>query len=124
MLWLMVAFGGSLGAVARYALANLLITPGLKFPTATLIANILGSFLMGMLFVFIVQKGLLPAAMRQFLMVGFLGAFTTFSTFSIETLQFIQNGLWQLALSYTLASFIGCLCAVYSGVKIAELFIN
>ncbi len=123
MLWLMVALGGSLGALARYALSLSLVTQPLKFPLATLIANIFGSFLMGVFFVVIVEKGILPSVWRQFFMVGCLGAFTTFSTFSIETLHLVQNGLWQLAMSYLLASFLGSLFAVFLGLKLANLLL-
>ncbi len=104
MHWLAVALGGGLGAVGRYGVALALPhTPG-KFPLATFMANLLGSFLIGALFVLIVEKGALPLIWRQALMVGFVGAFTTFSTFSMESLQLLHTGHWQLAVIYALSS--------------------
>ncbi|WP_188151384.1 fluoride efflux transporter CrcB [Teredinibacter waterburyi] len=120
MLWLAVAIGGSFGAMARYGVSLALAPQSSKFPFGTLTANVLGSFLMGVCYIVIVEKGLLPATMRQPLMVGFLGAFTTFSSFSIETLNLIQAGNWPLAGVYMGASLGLCLLAVYIAITLTE----
>ena len=77
-----VALGGALGALGRYGV-NGLVYPvmGDRFPLGTLVVNVAGSMIMGVLYVLIIEKAALPAELRNLLMVGFLGAFTTFSTF-------------------------------------------
>jgi len=115
MLWLMVALGGGLGAMGRYAI-TLAITPEAgKFPWATFCANVIGSFLMGALFVVIVQKGLLPIVWRHFLMVGFLGALTTFSTFSLDALILFQGGAYKIAIAYLVTSVCASILAALGG---------
>ena len=80
MHWFAVAIGGALGSLARYALSTYIFdVSSHKFPYATLAINVLGSFAMGILFVLIVEKAAMPSEMRSLLMIGFLGAFTTFS---------------------------------------------
>lgn len=115
MQWLAVALGGSIGALCRYGLTLALPnTPG-KLPLATLLANIVGSFLIGMFFVLIVEKGMLPAIWRQIVMVGFLGALTTFSSFSLESFQLLNSGHWKLALVYSISSVVACIFAAFGG---------
>ena len=122
MHWLAVAVGGALGAMARYAVSLwLLNTSGPKFPYATLTVNVLGSFIMGLLFVVIVERAALPAEMRSLLMVGFLGAFTTFSTFSLDALNLWQNGHLFAALVYVLVTVALCLVAISSSIWLARL---
>ena len=122
MQWLAVAAGGALGALARFGV-NALVFPifGRQLPLGTLIVNVVGSFLMGLLYVFIVEKGLLAAEWRNLLMVGFLGAFTTFSTFSLETLALWQNGHLALSVSYIIASVSLCLLATLAAIWLARL---
>ncbi|VUD68800.1 Putative fluoride ion transporter CrcB [Thalassocella blandensis] len=115
LLWIAVAIGGSLGAMSRYAVSQMFLSVPGKLPYATLTVNILGSFLMGMFFVLILHKGILPAVWRQVVMVGFLGAFTTFSAFSIEAVELIHVGQWQVALLYALISVVACIGAAALG---------
>ncbi len=77
---------------------------------------------MGILFVLIIEKAALPAEMRSLLMIGFLGAFTTFSTFSLDALGLWQNGHLFMALIYILATVILCLIAISSSVWLTRLF--
>ena len=123
MLWLAVAIGGSLGAVARYGIASAFYSYNYTFPYATLIANVLGCFFMGVCYIVIVEKGVVPPVTRHILMIGFLGAFTTFSTYALEMLHLIQGGYWQIGLSYAILSFVCSLFAVYGGAKLVEFFI-
>jgi CrcB protein len=124
MYWIAVAIGGALGAMARYGVSTLLFDASTqKFPYATLSVNVLGSFLMGILFVLIVEKGLLPPEMRSILMVGFLGAFTTFSTFSLDALGLWQNGHLLLALVYALGTVVLCLAAISIAVWLTRSFL-
>lgn len=115
MLWLAVAIGGSLGAIGRYAVSQMFLSMPGKLPYATLTVNILGSFLMGIFFVLILHKGILPAVWRQVVMVGFLGAFTTFSAFSIEAVELIQVGQWHIAVAYAMLSVFACIGAAALG---------
>jgi CrcB protein len=124
MNWIAVAIGGALGAMARYGVSTLVFdASSQRFPYATLSVNVLGSFLIGILFVLIVEKGLLPPEMRSILMVGFLGAFTTFSTFSLDALGLWQNGHLLLALVYALGTVVLCLAAISIAVWLARLFL-
>lgn len=121
--WILVAAGGALGAMARYGLAINLVNGERQFPLPTFLANIIGSFLMGILFIIIVEKGLLSDEWRHFLMVGMLGAFTTFSTFSIEALSLLEQHSWQSAGIYIAASIVAGLSAVFAGMYITEKLI-
>ncbi|MDM3871951.1 fluoride efflux transporter CrcB [Porticoccus sp. W117] len=123
MQWLAVALGGALGAVCRFGV-NTLVFPllGGRFPLGTLLVNLSGSFLMGILYVLVVDKGVLPGEWRNLLMVGFLGAFTTFSAFSLDALALWQNGHPALSLGYIVTSVVGCLLATLSAIWLARLF--
>jgi len=124
MQWLAVAIGGAVGAVGRYAItAYLFPLASNRFPVGTLTANVLGSLLMGVLYVLIIEKGSLPAEARGWLMVGFLGAFTTFSTFALDAVTLWQNGHTTLALSYALISVFTCIFAVAAGMQFALKFL-
>jgi CrcB protein len=124
MHWLAVAIGGALGAMARHGVSTLVFDAGSqRFPYATLAVNVLGSFIIGVLFVVIVEKGLLPAEMRSILVIGFLGAFTTFSTFSLDALGLWQNGHLFLALMYALGTVFLCLAAVVMAVWLTRLYL-
>jgi len=112
---LMIAAGGALGAISRYGLSQLAINLfGKGFPFGTLIANFVGSLFMGLLFSLIETESLAPQV-RIAVGVGFLGAFTTFSTFSLDTVLMIQNGEIQKALFNVLFNVGLCLMAVFIG---------
>jgi CrcB protein len=120
-----VAGGGALGALGRYGLTLWFAQAfPAKFNLATLMANIVGSLLMGVGYVLIVERALLPGAFRYLLMVGLLGAFTTFSTFSLEALQLLQSGQWVGAIGYVLASVLLSLVAVFAGYFLTQLLVQ
>ena len=120
MLWLAVALGGAVGATIRFGVAVWLpIRPG-EFPVATYGVNIAGSFLAGVLYVLIVEKGLLMPHLRPPLMVGMLGALTTYSTFSLESVLMLRDGDYQLALGYMLSTFICCVLATVAGLGLTS----
>lgn len=123
MHWISVALGGALGAVCRYWVSvSLLPVSGYKFPFATLSVNVIGSLLMGILYVLIVEKGGLPDQTRNILMVGFLGAFTTFSTFSLDAISLWQNGGQLAALIYVISTVALCLVAIIFAIWLTRLF--
>lgn len=112
MQWLAVALGGAAGAMGRYALTLWLFpVTGARFPLGTFVANLLGCTLVGVAFVLIVDKGLVPPSYRPLVIVGGLGALTTFSTFSLDTLLLWHNGAPWVAVLYALATLLGCLIA-------------
>ncbi|MCP4595324.1 fluoride efflux transporter CrcB [Neptuniibacter sp.] len=117
-----IAIGGALGAMGRYWMSGLLNNAAYKIPYGTLTCNVLGSFLMGVCFVLILEKSKLSPEMRPLLMVGFMGAFTTFSTFSMETIAMLQEGHVMSAAIYILLSVLLCLVALYGGLWITRLF--
>jgi CrcB protein len=119
---LAVAAGGALGAASRFWLAGVLNDKADKLPIGTLTCNVLGSLVMGILFVLIMEKTRLPPELRPLLMVGFLGAFTTFSSFSLETVALLQEGHIMSALIYVLLSVLMCIAALSAGIWITRLF--
>ena len=116
-----IAVGGALGAVSRYSLGNLVNHLfGTDYPYSILLVNVLGSFLMGICFELLVEAPIFPAVWRSFLMVGFLGAFTTFSTFSMQVLGLFESGRMLAALSYVLLSVTLSIIAVAIGIFICR----
>tara|TARA_B110000305_G_C18974434_1_gene418637 strand:- start:12 stop:383 length:372 start_codon:yes stop_codon:yes gene_type:complete len=123
MQWLAVAFGGALGAMGRFAInAALMPLFGSRLPMSTLVVNVVGSALMGLCYVLIIERGVLPAEFRNLLMVGFLGAFTTFSSFSLDTLALWQNGQPVLAAAYVVLSVVLCLMGTLGAIFLTRLF--
>ncbi|TCK09378.1 fluoride efflux transporter CrcB [Marinobacterium mangrovicola] len=119
--WILIAVGGALGALGRYWVSGVLNNAEHRLPFGTLTVNVLGSFLMGVCFVLILEKVKLSPEMRPLLMTGFMGAFTTFSTFSLETVAMIQEGHIMSALIYISLSLILCLVALYAGLSLTRM---
>lgn len=113
---LFIALGGAGGAVSRYLLANWVhqLWEG-RWPLGTLLVNMGGSFAIGIIFV-LIERQLIHPDWRGVLMVGFLGAFTTFSTFSLESIAMFENGHTVHALGYMATSAI--MCVVMAGLSI------
>jgi len=111
-----IMFGGALGAVARYVLSTTIMDKiGANFPYGTLLVNVLGSFLMGFLAMLLVERIGLDPLLRLGLFVGFLGAFTTFSTFSMETMNLFEQGYHVRALINMLVNVLFSVLAVWLG---------
>lgn len=123
--FLVIGLGGALGAMLRFAISAWAVQRFESFlPTAallgTLLANAVGALLIGVLFVVITEKGLIAESWRPLLIVGFLGALTTFSTFSLEALGLLQQGEWLTAMVYVLGSVIICLFLTWAGIELAR----
>lgn len=113
--------GGALGAAMRYGVANLVYAYlGRDFPYGTLSVNLIGSFLMGLFTILVMQKSAIDPAIKLGVMVGFLGAFTTFSTFSLDTLNLLEKGAIFLAMTNVLISVISCIAAVWLGMMLGK----
>lgn len=119
MKFLLVFVGGGLGAMARYFVTTTLAGKFGNFPFGTLTANIFGSFLMGLLVGIIAGRSSLENV-RLLLAVGFLGGFTTFSSFSAETLTLIQGGQNFLAAANILVSVVAGLAACFAGLTLTR----
>jgi CrcB protein len=112
-----IAAGGAVGALLRFWVSNgIYALLGRTFPYGTLTVNVLGSLLMGLLYVLLLDKLAIGPHWRAALLVGLLGAFTTFSTFSIETLNLVEEGEVIKALLNVLLSVGLCLIAAWIGV--------
>ncbi|WP_428240895.1 fluoride efflux transporter CrcB [Gynuella sp.] len=121
---LAVAAGGACGAMCRYMLAQLTrnwMAHGL--PVGTLLANIIGSFVMGLAFIWFTLKYPLLGHWRTLIQVGFLGALTTFSSFALESVLLWDQGNNTMALMYGIGSVVGCLLAVVMGIQVGKLFV-
>ena len=117
----MIAAGGAVGAVMRFWVSDSLYALlGRGFPYGTLAVNVLGSLFMGALYVLFLERMTVSPEMRAALLIGFLGAFTTFSTFSIETLNLIEQADYLKAALNIVISVIACLFAVWLGVIVGR----
>jgi len=122
MSWILVAIGGALGAVSRYGISRvLLVYPG--FPFATLVVNVVGSLFIGYLTALLVDRSGADD-LRLLLITGFLGAFTTFSAFSLETLLLYQQGEIVRAILNVTLNLVLCLVAVSGGFILARQFMH
>ena len=120
---LAIAVAGAAGAVSRFWMTRTIFEwLGTSFPYATLIINISGSLLLGFFSVLFLQKIDVPEPLRFAVLVGFLGAFTTFSTFSYETLSLLEQGQQIKAIIYVSASIFICVFATWLGVLLARIF--
>jgi len=122
--WLAVAVGGAIGSLARFWLTGLMtMLTGPQFPWGTLLINVLGSFVIGL----VAGLTLTPARvmmhpdLRIFLMTGICGGFTTFSSFSLQTLELLQAGEVAPALGYILGSLVLCVLGTFGGWTLGRL---
>jgi fluoride exporter len=125
-LFLLVAAGGALGTAARYVLSGLAANAfGQTFPWGTLIVNVSGSFVIGFVFTLTAPDGRLfvSTQTRQFLMTGFCGGYTTFSSFSLQTMNLMREGDWLAAGGNIGGSVVLCLLGVWLG-SLTAGFIN
>lgn len=122
--WIAIAFGGAAGAILRWLMTNGMYRWfGRDFPWGTLSVNVLGSFAMGLLVLLFIERVDPAPALRLGVLVGFLGAFTTFSSFAVETVHLIQDDAPLRAFLYVFASVGACVTAVLAGMLVARQII-
>lgn len=117
-----VGLGGAVGACSRYSLSLLLTTQHFSVPYATLMANVVGALLAGFLTTLFIGKALTGGSLHLLLVVGFLGGFTTFSAFSVETLRLAEAGNFLLAAGNVSLNLFGSLAAVTAGAYLARWY--
>jgi fluoride exporter len=123
--YFLVALGGALGAIARYVTVLCCqFTWGLRFPYGTLLVNTLGSFVAGFFLTILVGRFNTGEYWRLFLFSGFLGAYTTFSSFAAETLLMYENGQWLKLCSNILLNNVGSLAMVFIGALAAQSIVH
>jgi len=121
--WIWIAIAGALGALSRWGISRAgYALFGSGFAWGTLIANVLGCFLMGFLMHVGMNTDRIPQPLRTALAIGFLGALTTFSTFSYETIKYIEDGLWISAIANIGANVVLSLAAAIAGLFLARTF--
>lgn len=119
-----IALGGALGAPARYGIAQLItVSPG-GFPWATFVTNVSGSFALGLFFAVVVERFPPTRFLRPFVATGFLGAYTTYSTFAVETDLLLKDGHVALALAYAGASLVVGIAAAWAGISLVRKVVN
>ena len=113
---LLIGLGGAIGSILRYG-TSWVIGPK-NFPLATLLVNIAGSFIIGLIMAYCLKNESFSDNWKLFLTTGICGGFTTFSTFSLENLQVLQNGKFAMAACYTVCSLLIGIVAVWAGFKL------
>jgi len=125
--YLIVGAGGALGSMLRYWVATLIDSGaqkgGVIFPWGTILVNITGCFIIGFIFTVSATEGrlFLSPLTRQFIMIGILGGYTTFSSFSLQTLTLAQDGQWWGAAANVMLSVVLCLIGVWLGAMLAAM---
>jgi len=116
-----VAVGGAAGAVMRWLMAGAVQRwAGGAFPWGTFAVNALGSFLLGFLFVWLIERSTVGEVARLALTVGMLGAFTTFSTYSLESIRLLQEGALGMAAANVFGQVVVCLILTWLGIQLAR----
>jgi CrcB protein len=122
--YIAIAFGGALGAMSRFWLHTAVQRfNGSSFPLGTFAVNVLGSFLIGVFFVVLAEKAQLSETWRPLIVIGFLGAMTTFSTFSLDALLLFEQGNYNTALFYIVSSVALCLFAAFVGMQVTRVML-
>ena len=122
MKFLVIGFGGFFGAILRYSVSKgATVYLGNLLPYGTLIVNGLGSFLLAFLYTYSVEKSVISENMRFFIGIGFMGAFTTFSTFSVETVNLFEDGAYMLSALNVFLNVSISIAAAFTGMFLAKL---
>ncbi len=117
--FLYVFLGGGLGSICRYGISRLIQANEWHFPTATFVANVISCIILGF-FIGMALKDGMNSSQRLLWMTGFCGGFSTFSTFSGETFQLLQDGHTTTALAYVLGSLVVCILCIGLGIFLSQ----
>lgn len=121
MTLMLVAVGGAAGATARYLVDQWVAQRvGGSFPWGTLVVNLSGSLLLGILFALAIERGFLPASIRAPLLIGFIGAYTTFSTLMLESWRLMEDGALVLGLANLIGSSLLGMVALVGGLMVGR----
>ena len=120
MKWLLVALGGAAGSVARYGAYRLWPVAGAGWPAATMTVNLLGSFAIGLIYMYVAARGGSAENARLFWMTGVIGGFTTYSAFALES---VLLGFSLTGIAYVAATLVGCLLTAVLGIKVGALLV-
>ena len=120
---LYVGVGGFVGAIARYLVDGWVTArTGAVFPWGTLAVNLTGSFVLGLLFALAIERGVLPADIRAPILIGVIGAYTTFSTLALESWRLIEDGSYVLGAANLVGSVVLGIIAVVGGLVLGRAF--
>lgn len=119
-----IALGGAFGAPARYGVAQLIHSSAYGFPWATFVTNVSGSFALGLVVALVFDRFPPTRYLRPFVVTGFLGSYTTYSTFAVETDLLFKKGHVANALTYAVASVLMGVLAVWVGFRLARLCLH
>jgi len=119
-----IFLGGGCGALSRYLIIDQInkISSN-SFPYATILVNVLGAFLIGIIYYLLISKIIINEQLKLFITIGFLGGFTTFSSFNLDFFKLIESGSIFLAILYALASFLITIVAFYIGYSLTKVLI-
>lgn len=118
----LIALSGAAGTLARYGLSTFAVRINIfRIPAGTLIVNVIGCFVFGLLFSLMERTFQISSDLKMYLLIGFMGAFTTFSAFAYDSLSLIRNGNFVAAFIYIFIQIAAGLVVLFAGIKIAEI---
>lgn len=120
MILLAIALGGAAGSLARYAVAGTIQQASMQFPWGIFVVNVTGGFVMGIIVELSALKLSIGPELRAFLTVGVLGGYTTFSTFSLDSVLLIERGAYASAAAYIIGSAVLSILALFAGLWIVR----
>ena len=123
-LFIAIFLGGGFGALSRYLIIDQINKLGTNsFPYGTMLVNILGALLIGAIYYLLISKAIINEQLKVFITIGFLGGFTTFSSFNLDFFKLIESGNIFFAIMYALFTFLTTIVAFYIGYSLSRIFI-
>ena len=123
-LFIAIFLGGGFGALSRYLIIDQINKLGTNsFPYGTMLVNILGALLIGAIYYLLISKVIINEQLKVFITIGFLGGFTTFSSFNLDFFKLVESGNMFLAIMYALFTFLITIVAFYIGYSLSRIFI-